>query len=66
MVDAARRAGAQIVFITPASNEGDCVPFKSEHVEGLSDSDRREWLDLVQRARGLRRYGQPGEDLALL
>ena len=31
MVDIAEAAGAQIVFVTPASNLADCSPFKSEH-----------------------------------
>jgi tetratricopeptide (TPR) repeat protein len=40
MVAIARRAGAQIVFVTPASNEKDCSPFKSEHDAKLPPEDR--------------------------
>jgi tetratricopeptide (TPR) repeat protein len=31
----ARAAGAQVIFVTPASNLKDCTPFKSEHTAGL-------------------------------
>jgi tetratricopeptide (TPR) repeat protein len=50
MVDIATAAGAQIVFVTPASNEKDCSPFKSQVDEALSDSQRAELAGLMQRA----------------
>lgn len=36
MVAIAQASGAKIVFVTPASNEKDCSPFKSEHDPSLS------------------------------
>lgn len=41
MVTLARSAGAEVLFITPASSLKDCTPFKSEHAPGL-DSENRE------------------------
>ncbi len=40
MVDIARSAGAEILFVTPASNLKDCSPFKSEYRSGLGESER--------------------------
>ncbi len=39
MVTIARSAGAEIMFITPASNEKDCSPFKSEHRQGIAEEE---------------------------
>jgi tetratricopeptide (TPR) repeat protein len=46
MIGIAKRAGAQIVFVTPTANEKNCSPFKSEHRPGLTplDSERLEML----------------------
>ncbi|QDV27848.1 Tetratricopeptide repeat protein [Aureliella helgolandensis] len=41
MVDIARRCNSQILFITPASNEGSCTPFKSEFSSLQSESQQR-------------------------
>ncbi len=41
MVDLARSAGAQVIFVTPASNLKDCSPFKSEHTAGLDEAGRK-------------------------
>ena len=35
MTDIARSAGAQVIFVTPASNLRSCAPFKSESRKGL-------------------------------
>ncbi len=43
MVDIARAAGAEVVFVTPASNLRHCSPFKSEHRDGLPDAAKTEW-----------------------
>ena len=43
MIDIARAAGAEIVLVTPASNLRDCTPFKSQHRDGLSQADRKQW-----------------------
>ena len=40
MVDIARSAGADIIFVTPASNLKDSSPFKSQHTSGLSPEER--------------------------
>ncbi len=47
MVSIARKAGAKIVFITPASNERSCSPFKSEHDPSITPSDLEQLLALV-------------------
>ncbi|MBC8351130.1 MAG: tetratricopeptide repeat protein [Planctomycetes bacterium] len=39
MVKAAKQAGAKIVVVTPASNQKDCSPFKSEPQLGLSGNE---------------------------
>jgi len=31
----ARSVGAEVVFVTPASSQNDCTPFKSQHTPGL-------------------------------
>jgi len=36
MVTLARSVGAQVIFVTPASNLKDCSPFKSQHTDGIS------------------------------
>jgi len=43
IVDVARDAGAEIVFVVPASNLRDCTPFKSEHRDGLTNEQLREF-----------------------
>jgi tetratricopeptide (TPR) repeat protein len=50
MIAIARNAGAKIVFITPASNEKDCSPFKSEHDSHLSKSDLGRLQAIIQKA----------------
>jgi tetratricopeptide (TPR) repeat protein len=43
MVDIAQSAGAKVVFVTPAANVRDSSPFKSEHVSGLTESQKHQW-----------------------
>jgi tetratricopeptide (TPR) repeat protein len=50
MVAIARNAGAQIVFVTPASNEKDCSPFKSEHDSQLSKADQERLQAIIHQA----------------
>lgn len=38
IVQMARAAGAQVLFVTPAANLRDCSPFKSEHTAGLGSA----------------------------
>lgn len=51
MVDIARAAGAEVVFVMPASNLRNSSPFKSEQRAGLSEEDRASWEKLYQDAR---------------
>ncbi len=51
MVDMARDCGAEIVFITPASNESDCSPFKSELATGLVMADQNAFAMALDTAR---------------
>ncbi|MHB8902100.1 MAG: tetratricopeptide repeat protein [Thermoguttaceae bacterium] len=50
IVEIARSAGAEVVFVTPASNLLDCSPFKSEHRSGLGLPERSRWDALFQDA----------------
>ncbi|MFN7893905.1 MAG: hypothetical protein ACK5OC_26705, partial [Pirellula sp.] len=50
MVTIARNAGALIVFVTPASNEKDCSPFKSEHDSQLSKADQDRLHEIIHQA----------------
>lgn len=63
MVHIARSAGAQVIFVTPASNLRDCSPFKSEHRAGFSDADLAAFEDLLARAE---RAGDPQQALTHL
>ena len=61
MIDIARAAGAEIILVTPASNLLDCTPFKSQHRDGLSQTDRKQWqLEFASAAAALdtERYGE--------
>jgi len=40
MVDIAKSAGADVIFIAPASNLKDSAPFKSQHSDGLDELER--------------------------
>ena len=48
MVKIARAADADILFVIPAVNLKDMSPFKSEHMEGLSDETLNNWEKLYQ------------------
>jgi tetratricopeptide (TPR) repeat protein len=43
MVQIARDAGAEIVFVTPASNLKDSSPFKSEHKANINSKAKTKW-----------------------
>ena len=49
MADVARAGGAEILYVTPASNLRDCSPFKSQHRDGWSDADEARFADAMQR-----------------
>ena len=50
MVGIATSAGADILFIVPASNLKDSAPFKSQHSDGISQADRVRVENLLTRA----------------
>jgi len=55
MVSIAGRVGAKIVFITPAANEKNCSPFKSEHDRRIPSTDQERLLSFLdQSERGTR------------
>ena len=51
IADIARAGGAEVVFVTPASNLRHCSPFKSQHRNGLSEEEKLQWDELFQSAR---------------
>jgi tetratricopeptide (TPR) repeat protein len=65
MVRIARSAGADIVFVQPASNIKDMSPFKSEHKPGLDEQAKQEWQSLYEHARELQDAGNPDRALAV-
>jgi tetratricopeptide (TPR) repeat protein len=66
MVDIAHSVGADVVFVTPASNLGDCSPFKSEHLDGLSEGDGARWDALLDQANTAGAEGRWDEALVAL
>lgn len=50
MVDMARSAGADVVFITPVSNLKDCSPFKSQPRDGLDPESEQRFAALMKEA----------------
>jgi len=49
----ARKSGALVLVSTVATNLKDCAPFASQHRQGLSQEDLRQWSALVQQASDL-------------
>jgi tetratricopeptide (TPR) repeat protein len=47
MVLLARSVGAQVIFVTPASNLKDCSPFKSQHTEGITKAELQRSEELL-------------------
>ncbi len=66
MVGIARRCGAKIIFITPASNEKNCSPFKSEFLDQLDNSAPERCLELLQQARTEANDDNPNRAIELL
>ncbi|MEJ2247477.1 MAG: tetratricopeptide repeat protein [Acidobacteriota bacterium] len=50
MVSVAKSAGADIIFIVPASNLKDSSPFKSQHTDGISQADQLRVENLLAHA----------------
>jgi tetratricopeptide (TPR) repeat protein len=66
MTALARSAGAQVIFVTPASNLKDSSPFKSEHTPGLDQADRRVSEQMLTQAMEASRREDWNEALGLL
>lgn len=63
-VDIAKSAGAEVIFVTPASNLRDCAPFKSEHRDGFNDTDDKRWREVFEYAKETVAVGKLNEVLA--
>ena len=66
MIEVARRVGAQVALVTPASNLRDCSPFKSEHRAALSEAERARWTKLVDDATNAHERGAHTRALELV
>lgn len=64
MIALARAAGAEILFVTPASNLRDFSPFKSENREDLGVAEQEAWSELLTDAAILEQRGELDEALA--
>ncbi|MFV2069613.1 MAG: tetratricopeptide repeat protein, partial [Pirellulales bacterium] len=54
MVQAIHSVGAGVVLVTPASNLRQCAPFKSQHRDDLTETDRARWRRAFTRAKQAR------------
>lgn len=66
MVDMARQANAAMVLITPASNERNCAPFKSELDAGLNPVEQEAFWKLMRQAEDEANSGEFEKSLASL
>ncbi len=66
MVDIAQSVNAEVIFITPASNLKNSSPFKSQHTDGLSESDRLRVENLLANGLELIRESRWSEALNIL
>lgn len=55
MVHIADEAGVPMLLINPVSKLRDCAPFKSQHRDGLTQEELRQWDALIERAAECRR-----------
>ncbi len=51
MVALARSVGAEVIFVTPASSQNDCTPFKSQHTPGLEPSAQQRTEQMLAQAK---------------
>lgn len=65
MVDIARDAGAEVVFVEPAVNLKDMSPFKSSHKSGLTDGEIVAWNGFYEEAKTLKEAKKHSEALDL-
>jgi tetratricopeptide (TPR) repeat protein len=66
MVDIAESVDAEVIFVTPASNLKDFSPFKSQHADGLGESDRLLVENLLAKGRESIRGSSWSEALQIL
>jgi len=66
MVDIAKSADADIIFVVPASNLKDSSPFKSQHTDGLSPPDTLRVEDMLKRALAQMQAARWSEATAIL
>ena len=64
MVDAALNAGVKVVVVVPAGNLRDCAPFKSEHGDGLTNDELREFRTNLRAAEEALQGGKPDDALS--
>jgi len=64
MVDAALNAGVKVVVVVPAGNLRDCAPFKSEHRDGSTIDELREFLANFRAAEEALQGGKPDDALS--
>lgn len=64
MVSMARTANVELLFVTPASNEKDCSPFKSLVDDELDDAGRAEFATAMDIAEHCRAIGEDSLALA--
>ena len=64
MVEIARAAGAEVILVTVPVNERSFGPFKSQHRDGLSDSDRARHAELLAVAAAALEAGDAEQALA--
>jgi tetratricopeptide (TPR) repeat protein len=66
MVKIARSVGAKIIFLTPASNEKNCSPFKSEFASSVGDNHRQQVQFLLRQAAIEHEDDNPAKALEIL
>jgi tetratricopeptide (TPR) repeat protein len=66
MVALARKVDAKVIFVTPASNLKDCLPFKSEHTDGLDPATKRRSEHMLAQAKTAIRQQAWNKALAFL
>lgn len=63
IIAVARKAGAQLLLSTIATNVKDCAPFASLHREGIRQEELQQWNALVQKGEASEKAGSPAEAL---
>lgn len=63
IIAVARKAGAQVLLSTIATNVKDCAPFASLHRQGIRQEELQQWNALVQKGEASEKAGAPAEAL---